>query len=257
MPLRQPIRAWWLVALLALWVLLAGQTPGASAWGRGQKYSDFTTPIPLAEGETLILGFVGGRDRWNNPERAVRRLALKLRSMGLPRVYAETVENTKRDLAVRLVRDAFDRDRDGRLDAQERASARLIVYGQSFGGAAVVKFSRQLDELGLPVLLTVQVDSVGLGDRVIPPNVARAANLFQRNGWVIRGEKEIRAEDPSRTVIVGNFEYDYRDKKIDISKVSWFKKVFRFAHTKMEHDPEVWTRVEDLILEALNRTWKA
>jgi hypothetical protein len=177
--------------------------------------------------------------------------------MGLPGVHVETVENMKRDLALRLVRAAFDRDRDGALGEAERRSARLVVYGQSFGGAAVVKFARQLDAIGVPVLLTVQVDSVGRDDAVIPPNVARAANLFQRNGWVIRGEPEIRAADPARTEVVGNFEYDYRGKRIDISKVSWFKKIFRVAHTKMEYDPDVWARVEELLLGALPRSGKA
>jgi thioesterase domain-containing protein len=69
------------------------------------------------------------------------------------------------------------------------------LYGQSFGGAAVVKLARQLDKLGVPVLLTVQIDSVGRGDARIPPNVARAASLFQRNGVLISGEAPIVAED--------------------------------------------------------------
>jgi hypothetical protein len=242
-------------ALLTLCAVLPGQAPDARA--RGQKYADFTTRTPLADGETLVIGFMGGREPWDNPKPAVRRLALKLRSMGLPGVHVETVENMKRDLALRLVRAAFDRDRDGELGEAERRSARLVVYGQSFGGAAVVKLARQLDAIGVPVLLTVQVDSVGRDDAVIPPNVARAANLFQRNGWFIRGEPEIRAADPARTEVVGNFEYDYRGKRIDVSKVSWFKKIFRVAHTKMEYDPDVWARVEELLLGALPRSGKA
>ena len=132
-------------------------------------------------------------------------------------------------------------------------SARLILYGQSFGGAAVVKLARQLDKLGVPVLLTVQIDSVGRGDGRIPPNVARAASLFQRNGVLISGEAPIVAEDPLKTTILGNFEFDYRKKRIDISAVPWHKKVFREAHTKMEHDPEVWEKVEDLILTEIRR----
>lgn len=228
-------------------VLTAG---GATA--RGQRYQNFTTPAPLAEGHTLIVGFMGGRESWDNDRRGVRKLALKLRAMNLPGVHVETVENKKRRLAVELIRNAFDRDRDGRLDGRERASARLVVYGQSFGGAAVVKLARQLKELGVPVLLTVQVDSVGRGDKVIPSNVARAANLFQRDGLLIKGEREIRAEDPARTAIVGNFRFDYDGKKVDLSEVSWLKRLFQAAHTKMDHDPEVWALVERLILEVVS-----
>ena len=221
-------------------------TAGAA---RAQRYQDFTTPTPLKEGEVLIVGFMGGRECWDNDKRGVRKLALKLRARKLPGVHVETVENKKRRLAIELVRNAFDRDRDGRLDGRERASARLVVYGQSFGGAAVVKLARQLKAMGLPVLLTVQVDSVGRGDKVIPSNVGRAANLFQRDGLIIKGEREIRAEDPAKTTIVGNFKFDYEGKKIDLSEVSWLKRLFQAAHTKMDHDPEVWALVERMIME--------
>ena len=219
---------------------------------RAQRYQDFTTPTPLKEGDLLIVGFMGGRESWDNDRRGVRKLALKLRAMNLPGVHVETVENKKRKLAVELIRNAFDRDRDGRLDERERASACLVVYGQSFGGAAVVKLARQLDELGVPVLLTVQVDSVGRGDKVIPPNVRRAANLFQRDGLIIKGEREIRAEDPGKTTIVGNFRFDYEGKRIDLSEVSWLKRLFQAAHTKMDHDPEVWALAERIILDAVS-----
>jgi hypothetical protein len=218
---------------------------------RGQTYQSFITPTPLPAKSTLILGFLGGRDHWDDDRRAVRRLALKLRAMELPGVQVETVENTKRDLALALVRNALDCDQDGRLEPEERRAVRLILYGQSFGGAAVVKFARQLQRIDVPVLLTLQVDSVGRGDAVIPANVAQAANLYQRNGLFIRGEPRIRPEDPQRTQILGNFKFDYRQKKIDLSGVSWLKKAFRVAHTKMEHDPEVWEKVEQLILSAL------
>jgi hypothetical protein len=107
--------------------------------------------------------------------------------------------------------------------------------------------------MDVPVLLTVQVDSVGRNDGLIPANVARAANLFQRNGRLIRGEPEICAEDPARTMIIGNFEFDYRDRKIDLSEVSWLKKLFRTAHTRMDFDPAVWAKVEELIAGEIER----
>ena len=87
-----------------------------------------------------------------------RKLALKLRAQYPDTIRVETVENKKRNLALELIRRAFDRNHDGQLDAQERANVRLIIYGQSFGGAAVVKLARELERMGAPVLLTVQVD---------------------------------------------------------------------------------------------------
>jgi len=215
----------------------------------GQRYRDFRTPTQLSEDQVLIIGFMGGRESWNNERRGVRKLALKLREMNLPGVYVETIENKKRRLAIELITKAFDRDRDDRLEEAEKGSVRLIVYGQSFGGAAVVKLARQLQKMDVPVLLTVQVDSVGRGDKVIPANVARSANLFQRDGFFIKGEREIRPEDPSKTKIIGNFKFDYSKKEIDLSEVSWLKRLFQTAHTKMDHDPEVWTLVEKMILD--------
>lgn len=219
---------------------------------RGQRYRHFSTPTPLGQRQILVLGFMGGREPWNNDDRSVRKLALKLRSMNDPRILVETVENKKRKLALELIGNAFDRNRDGRLDQTERASIRLILYGQSFGGAAVVKLAKQLKRANIPIALTVQVDSIGLGDKIIPSNVARAANLFQRNGWFIRGEPEIKAEEPASTTILGNFRFDYSEKQIDVSRVPFLKKAFRVAHTRMEYDPDVWTQVEKLILGSIN-----
>lgn len=221
------------------------------ALSRGQRYQDFVTQTPLPANQYLIVGFMGGREPWNNDKRGVRRLALKLRSRDLPGVHVETVENTKRDLALKLIHQAFDRNQDGRLDEPERRSVRLILYGQSFGGAAVVKLARQLQQMGIPVLLTVQVDSVGRNDAVIPSNVRRAANLFQRNGLIIRGESTIRPEDAQKTEILGNFKFDYRHKHIDLSGVGWLKRTLHTAHTKMDFDPQVWAKVERLILNEL------
>lgn len=241
---------WRFKCLIAAMLLLVCSI---SCLGRGQRYQDFTTPTPLGQNDILILGFMGGREPWNNDHHCVRRLALKLRSMNLTNVHVETVENEKRSLAIELIKNAFDRNHNGKLDADECDSTRLILYGQSFGAAAVVKLARQLQRIGVPVMLTVQVDSIGIDDAIIPSNVARAANLYQRNGWFIRGEPKIRAQDEAMTTIIGNFKYDYSGSKIDISKVSWMKKSFRIAHTQMEHDIEAWGKVEDLITASIDR----
>lgn len=232
-------------AVLAVAVLVSAGLSGA------QRASDLVTVTPLDDNAALVIGFMGGREAWNNDRRGVRKLALTLRAMNLPGVHVETIENTKREIALDLVRRAFDRNGDGRLDDRERAGSKVIVYGQSFGGAAVVKFARQLQALDVPIALTVQVDSVGWGDAIIPANVARALNLYQRDGFTVRGEPEIRAEDPSRTMILGNLRYTYADKEVDLSDVTWLKRTLQRAHTKMDHDPEVWAEVESAVMRTL------
>jgi hypothetical protein len=196
---------------------------------------------------------MGGRNHRDDVRFGVGRFAKKLRDMDLPGVEVATFENTKRTQALELVRRAFDGDGDGQIDTQERESTRLIVYGQSFGGAAVVKFARQLKAAGIPILLTVQVDAVGLDDQVIPSNVAAAASLFQHNGVFIHGPRHIKAEDPRATEILGDFQFNYRDSAIDISDLAWHQKLFRESHTRMDRDPSVWNKVQDLILKALAR----
>jgi hypothetical protein len=215
-----------------------------------QRWEHFTVPVPLKAEDTLIIGFHGGRDAWNNGRVGVGRMATRLRALDLPKTHIQTVENTRRDLALRFVRAALDRNHDGNLNEAERKAARIVLYGESFGGAAVVKFARQLNQLNVPVLLTVQVDSVGRGDEVIPANVTAAANLYQQNGRIIRGPQSIRAESPKRTRILGNFRYDYHNSDIDISDLPWHKTIFRNDHTRMDRDPKVWKQVEELILNA-------
>ena len=50
-------------------------------------------------------------------------------------------------------------------------------------------------------------------------------------------------------MIVVDCRVDYSKRKIDISHVNWFKKLMRVAHTYISYDPEVWSRVERLVLE--------
>src|SRR2546430_17003139 len=65
---------------------------------------------------------------------------------------------------------------------------------------------RSLEKQRIPVLLTVQVDSVSRwwrNDSVIPANVEKAVNFYQSAG-LLKGRKEIRAADAAHTQILGN-----------------------------------------------------
>jgi hypothetical protein len=198
------------------------------------------------------VGFLGGRDAWDDETKGVRQMALRLGSTDLRR-FAETFENRRRDIAVDFVVQALDRDGNGIVDPDESNAVSTVVYGQSFGGAAVVKFARQLEALRIPILLTVQIDSVGRADRTIPANVRHAANLYQDNGWFISGENPIVAIDPSRTVILGNWKFDYDQPPgadISVGDLPFYKTAFRVAHSKMDRDPRVWDLAEELVRAA-------
>jgi hypothetical protein len=218
---------------------------------RAQRAKDLKTPTPVPAGSVLVIGFLGGYDRWNDEHRSVRQLVLRLRER--PGVYAESIENHHRGLAMKLIEHALDTNGDGHLDVHEKARARVILFGQSWGGNATVATARDLERLGVPVLLTVQVDSVGLHDAVIPANVHAAVNFYQHDLGPIRGRGEIRAADPTQTEILGNFESSYVFRSMDESNASWARRTFGGSHTKMELDPAVWARVEQYISDAIAR----
>jgi hypothetical protein len=164
-------------------------------------------------------------------------------------VHVETFGNHKSSVAIDFIRRALDYNRDGILNPVECSSLRIILYGQSLGGRAVVKLARELESMGVPVELTVQVDSVGLNDSVIPPNVHFAANLYQEELLSIRGESQISAADPSRTKIIANIRW--HPIQATGAPESWLRRRFGGAHALMEADPQVWSRVESWILNAI------
>lgn len=215
------------------------------------QLADIETPRPVPENSCLVIGFLGGRDAWNDESKGVRQMAVRLNDTD--NLFAETFENRSRDVALDFVVQALDRNRSGDVAPHESRDVKTVVYGQSFGGAAVVKFARQMHTLRIPIHLTVQIDSVGLGDGTIPANVKYAANLYQDNGWFISGEHPIEAANPSQTVILGNWKFDYdQPPGVDISleNLPWHKTAFRVAHAKMDRDPRVWALAEKLVRAA-------
>jgi hypothetical protein len=164
-------------------------------------------------------------------------------------VYVKVLENHRREDAHAEIVRFLDTDHNRSLSTEEKKNAHVILYGHSWGASEVVMLARELEKEGIPILLTVQVDSVskpGENDTVIPANVAEAANFYQLNG-LLHGEPTIRAADPSRTRIIGNFRSDYKTNPIDCKEYPWYDRFFMKSHTEIECDPRVWTQVESLI----------
>jgi hypothetical protein len=201
----------------------------------------------------IVIGFVGGfvkrGDAVHSPVQVAQRLGKAYRSG----VHVEIFENRHRDDAYRRVLELLDAEHIGKPSDAEKRDAKIIIYGMSWGGSETVALARELKEQNIPVLLTVQVDSVaklGQNDEVIPANVAEAANFYQTDG-LLHGRARIRAEEATRTRILGNFHYEYKAKSLSCSEYPWYDRFFTKYHTQIECDPEVWHRVEMLIRDKL------
>ena len=214
-----------------------------------QTLADLTTATPLKPGETLVMGFLGGFERWNDDNRGVRKLVLKLRESN--GVHAESFGNHRRRTSKRFLLNALDTNRDGKLNAAEKSSARVVLVGQSWGGGALAKMVHDLNKLKVPVLLTVQIDSVGRGDSVVPPNVRSAVNFFQREPLTVWGQNQIRAADPKRTVILGNIRHYYPVFLSPVHPESRARRWLGGGHARMEADPILWAEVEMLVRGAI------
>jgi len=199
--------------------------------------------------KAIIIGFVGGfvrRDDANHPE---VQFAAYLRERYPSGVHAEVFANHEGQQARRYVLSLLDTNGDGVLTAKEKEQANVIIYGHSWGASQTVTLARELGQRGIPVLLTIQVDSIakpGQKDSTISPNVASAINFYQPRG-LIHGRSTIVAADSTRTKILGNFRMTYRDHRINCDNYQWFVRVFNKPHHEIENDPGVWDQAAALI----------
>jgi hypothetical protein len=201
----------------------------------------------------IVIGFVGGMVGHNNAAHSEVQLAARLRNDYPRGVQVRLFENRRSQEAHREILRLLDVDHDGTLSAAEKRNARIAIYGHSWGASETVTLARVLEKEGIPVLLTVQVDSIakpGENDQSIPANVAQAVNFYQRRG-LLQGRQLIRAADASRTQILGNFQLDYRTNPIDCEGYPWYARAFMKPHIEIEADPGVWRQVESLIRSKL------
>jgi hypothetical protein len=219
------------------------------ALGRGARTQSAPATVVRALPPVIVIGFVGGFIQHGDLAHSEVQLAARLRQAYPWGVDVETFESYHRGKARQRVRQLLDTNHDGILSTAEKQDARIILYGHSWGGSEAITLARELGKEGIPVLLTVQVDSISRAyrdDRVIPANVAQAANFYQPNG-LLHGQPAIRAADTTRTRIIGNFRSDYNGSPYHCKKYPWYDRIFVKGHTQIECDAEVWKQAEALI----------
>lgn len=199
----------------------------------------------LASPTVIVVGFVGGFVRPDD-ERHIEVQMMERLAKDSPGVHAVVFENRHTDMARREIVHWLDKDNDGQLSNREKRNARIILLGHSWGGSAAIRLANELNASGIPVLLTIQLDSVNRGpgnDCVIPPNVAQALNFYQTRG-LVHGCPAVRPVDASRTKILGNFGFEYAAQPAGCDSYSWFNRHVLKDHNAMDCDPQVWSRVE-------------
>jgi hypothetical protein len=93
----------------------------------------------------------------------------------------------------------------GALTPEELATVPgVILVGHSTGGWAMLTVARDLRDKGIPVALTVQIDSVGVTDYTVPRNVKSSAIFHAWDVLMFMTTKSLRVEDPTYTKIVAN-----------------------------------------------------
>jgi len=197
----------------------------------------------------ILIGFVGGFVRHDNPHHGPVQFAEHIRQWLPNDAHLQIFENRRRKAAYRTILRLVDANHDGVLSPEEKAQARIILFGQSWGASAAIMLARELNRAGVPVLLTVQVDSVAKPwehDGVIPENVAAAVNFYQPHG-IVHGRAQIRAADDSKTRILGNYRFDYHQSPVQCEGYSWADRTLTPGHMQSECDPKLWQQVEDLV----------
>ena len=198
--------------------------------------------------KAIIVGFVGGFVKEDNVKQPEVLFGRYLCGRYGAAVHVEIFGNHDGKKALAEVMRRLSNEA-GDLRAPEKESVKIILYGHSWGASQTLAFARALQRHGIPVALTIQIDSVkkfGRDDRRVPANVGKAVNFFQKKG-LTPGQSLIVPADPTRTKIVGNFHMTYENRHINCDNYHWLSRVFNRPHHEIENDPRVWDQVASLI----------
>lgn len=207
------------------------------------------SPVDAAQSPAVVIAFVGGFVHSDDARHSEIQIARALQSSYGKDVQVEIFRNRDRKRAHKFIVDWWQRREHAKEGNEKVESSPLILYGHSWGASAAVLLARELQRDGIPVALTIQVDSVrknGQNDSIIPSNVAEAINFYQPDG-IVHGRTRIVAADPARTKILGNLRFKYEQEPAECRAYPWYDKFFFKGHTAIECDPRVWTQVDTLI----------
>ena len=198
----------------------------------------------------IVIGFMGGKVRPDNLVHREARLTQHLQ-LGYPEtIHAAIFANRHGEQAFATVLRLLRSGEEGHPTEDEKSGARIVIFGHSWGASETVALAKRLNAVGIPVLLTIQVDSVqkrNQNDSFIPANVREAINFYQSEG-MLHGRSLIMADDPDRTRILGNHRSSYRENAVSCEGFPWYARAFMKPHIQIENDPSVWQKIEAMIV---------
>jgi len=201
--------------------------------------------------QAIIICFLGGFVKADDAKHPEVWFARYLRDRYGPNVRVLVFGNREEQKAIRDITRLVEPDTH-----KSSPPPAIILYGHSWGGAQVLTFARDLGREGIPVSLTIQIDSVhklGQDGHTVPGNVAKAVNFYQTHS-LTPGETHIVPADPAQTTILGNFRMTYDHRQINCDNYKWLSRVFNKPHHQIENDPQVWELIAKLIDSELSLT---
>ena len=152
----------------------------------------------------LYAGFVGAMESSNRKGSGVVQIRDVLRGSAYSDVCSESFIPLSWESCRNWILRQFPAHSGPFTQAEIDEGPRIILLGHSTGGWAMLKVARDLRDKGIPVELTVQLDSVGITDYTVPSNVKSSAIFHARDFLMFLTTKNIRMEDPRRTKLVAN-----------------------------------------------------
>ena len=159
----------------------------------------------------IVVAFVGGIGTAHFPPSVAVPLLHHLESLHYPGVCVKEVSAFCLWCAHRWVKREFAMKIKGpRAELRLEDKPKVVLYGYSLGAPSALYLARQLEKDGIPIELTITVDSKGFTRGTVPRNVKVAANFYE-SGFLfpLSGKRNICPEDPLATDFLGNIRVDH------------------------------------------------
>jgi pimeloyl-ACP methyl ester carboxylesterase len=170
----------------------------------------FLTPSAFADQHSpagcrvLLITFVGGLGPASFPPTVATPVIHSVRDLGYTGVCIKIVSSYWPWSAARWVRKQW-----AATEADE--PPKMIVFGYSLGASHAIRFAWDMQRAGIPIELLITVDAKGFTNGIIPDNVKKAENFYER--WLYPlfyplyyGKRNIQIADPAKTNFLGNRE---------------------------------------------------